>query len=63
MPPLIAKWHKLPDSDKDLFPVLECFASIAQVLMLFLVSQAGFLSAGMSTVLARIDLLMGVVPI
>ncbi|KAH8942177.1 hypothetical protein BDL97_14G084900 [Sphagnum fallax] len=32
MPPLIAKWHKLPDSDKDLFPLLECFTSIAQAL-------------------------------
>jgi hypothetical protein len=31
--------------------------------MLFLVSQAVFLSAGMSTVLVRIDLLMGVVSI
>jgi len=63
MPPLIAKWHKLPDSDKDLFPLLECFTSIAQVLMLFLVSQAAFLSVGTYTVLVRIDLLMGVVPI
>jgi hypothetical protein len=31
MPPLIAKWQQLPDSDKDLFPLLECFTSIAQV--------------------------------
>ncbi|CAK9221083.1 unnamed protein product [Sphagnum troendelagicum] len=32
MPPLIAKWQQLPDSDKDLFPLLECFTSIAQAL-------------------------------
>ncbi|KAF2324731.1 hypothetical protein GH714_016541 [Hevea brasiliensis] len=32
MPPLIAKWQQLSDSDKDLFPLLECFASIAQAL-------------------------------
>lgn len=31
MPPLIAKWQQLPNSDKDLFPLLECFTSIAQV--------------------------------
>ena len=31
MPPLIAKWQQLSDSDKDLFPLLECFTSIAQV--------------------------------
>ncbi|PPD89628.1 hypothetical protein GOBAR_DD13442 [Gossypium barbadense] len=31
MPPLIAKWHQVPNSDKDLFPLLECFTSIAQV--------------------------------
>jgi hypothetical protein len=33
MPPLIAKWQQLPNSDKDLFPLLECFTSIAQVLL------------------------------
>jgi hypothetical protein len=38
MPPLIAKWQQLPDSDKDLFPLLECFTSIAQVLALFLLA-------------------------
>ncbi|OAE34574.1 hypothetical protein AXG93_1487s1200 [Marchantia polymorpha subsp. ruderalis] len=32
MPPLINKWQQLPDSDKDLFPLLECFTSIAQAL-------------------------------
>ena len=31
MPPLISKWQQLPDSDRDLFPLLECFTSIAQV--------------------------------
>jgi transportin-1 len=32
MPPLIAKWQQLPNSDKDLFPLLECFTSVAQAL-------------------------------
>ncbi|KAI8533210.1 hypothetical protein RHMOL_Rhmol11G0279500 [Rhododendron molle] len=32
MPPLITKWQQLPNSDKDLFPLLECFTSIAQAL-------------------------------
>ncbi|CAH9125944.1 unnamed protein product [Cuscuta epithymum] len=32
MPPLIAKWQQVSDSDKDLFPLLECFTSIAQAL-------------------------------
>ncbi|KAL8139924.1 hypothetical protein V2J09_005945 [Rumex salicifolius] len=32
MPPLIAKWQQLADSDKDIFPLLECFTSIAQAL-------------------------------
>ncbi|XP_026446059.1 transportin-1-like [Papaver somniferum] len=31
MPPLISKWQQLANSDKDLFPLLECFTSIAQV--------------------------------
>lgn len=31
MPPLIAKWQQLSNADKDLFPLLECFTSIAQV--------------------------------
>ncbi|KAF5200361.1 transportin-1-like, partial [Thalictrum thalictroides] len=30
MPPLIAKWQQLSNADKDLFPLLECFTSIAQ---------------------------------
>lgn len=32
MPPLIAKWQQLSNSDKDLFPLLEFFTSIAQAL-------------------------------
>ncbi|GLJ54534.1 hypothetical protein SUGI_1171160 [Cryptomeria japonica] len=32
MPPLIAKWQQHSDSDRDLFPLLECFTSIAQAL-------------------------------
>nr|XP_016457808.1 PREDICTED: transportin-1-like [Nicotiana tabacum] len=32
MPPLIEKWQQIPNSDKDLFPLLECFTSIAQAL-------------------------------
>ncbi|KAI9082777.1 hypothetical protein K1719_035234 [Acacia pycnantha] len=32
MPPLIEKWHQLPNSDKDLFPLFECFTSIAHAL-------------------------------
>ncbi|KAJ6368864.1 hypothetical protein OIU78_001272 [Salix suchowensis] len=28
MPPLIAKWQQLSNSDKDLFPLLECFTGI-----------------------------------
>lgn len=31
MPPLVEKWQQLRDSDRDLFPLLECFTSIAQV--------------------------------
>eukprot|EP00966_Prymnesium_polylepis_P085567 1981008-Prymnesium_polylepis.1 len=31
MPPLIARWNVLADGDKGLFPLLECFTSIAQV--------------------------------
>lgn len=31
MPPLIAKWQQLSNSDKEFFPLLECFTSIAQV--------------------------------
>jgi hypothetical protein len=30
---LCAKWQQLPNSDKDLFPLLECFTSIPQVLL------------------------------
>ncbi|KAF7810758.1 transportin-1 isoform X1 [Senna tora] len=32
MPPLIEKWQQLSDADKDLFPLLECFTSIAHAL-------------------------------
>ncbi|ONK73217.1 uncharacterized protein A4U43_C04F28570 [Asparagus officinalis] len=32
MPPLISKWQQLANSEKDLFPLLECFTSIAQAL-------------------------------
>lgn len=32
MPPLIAKWQQLSNTDKDLFPLLECLTSIAQAL-------------------------------
>ncbi|KAL3514972.1 hypothetical protein ACH5RR_021874 [Cinchona calisaya] len=32
MPPLISKWQQLSNSDKDIFPLLECFTSIAQAL-------------------------------
>ncbi|XP_047310116.1 transportin-1-like [Impatiens glandulifera] len=32
MPPLLAKWQHLSNSDKDLCPLLECFTSIAQAL-------------------------------
>ncbi|WJX15304.1 Transportin-1, variant 3 [Trifolium repens] len=32
MPPLIEKWQQLSNSDKDLFPLLECFTSIAHAL-------------------------------
>lgn len=39
MPPLIAKWQQLSNADKDLFPLLECFTSIAQVCNLPLLCQ------------------------
>ncbi|KAF8105268.1 hypothetical protein N665_0160s0004 [Sinapis alba] len=32
MPPLVTKWQQLSNSDKDLFPLLECFTSISQAL-------------------------------
>ncbi|KPM12070.1 Transportin-1 [Sarcoptes scabiei] len=37
MPPLIQKWNSLNDDDKNLFPLLECFSSVASAL------QTGFL--------------------
>lgn len=32
MPPLIEKWNLLPDTDKNLFPLLECLTSVAEAL-------------------------------
>eukprot|EP00252_Welwitschia_mirabilis_P011248 TRINITY_DN2531_c0_g1_i2.p1 TRINITY_DN2531_c0_g1~~TRINITY_DN2531_c0_g1_i2.p1 ORF type:complete len:886 (-),score=195.35 TRINITY_DN2531_c0_g1_i2:941-3598(-) len=32
MPPLITKWQQYSNTDRDLFPLLECFTSIAQAL-------------------------------
>jgi transportin-1 len=32
MPPLIAKWNELGDTDRQLFPLLECLTSVAQAL-------------------------------
>jgi transportin-1 len=32
LPPLIAKWNQLADSDRQLFPLLECLSSVAQAL-------------------------------
>lgn len=32
MPPLVAKWQQLQDSDKDILPLLECLTSISQAL-------------------------------
>ena len=29
MPPLVAKWQSLADTDRDLLPLLECFTSVA----------------------------------
>ena len=29
MPPLVAKWQSLGDTDRDLLPLLECFTSVA----------------------------------
>ena len=37
MPPLIAKFNALQDDDKDLMPLMECLASVAEAL------QSGFL--------------------
>jgi len=30
MPPLVSRWNALANDDKGLFPLLECFTSIAQ---------------------------------
>lgn len=32
MPPLVARWQALPDTDRELLPLLECFTSLAQAL-------------------------------
>ncbi|KAK6204368.1 putative importin, protein [Scheffersomyces amazonensis] len=32
LPPLLAKWHSLQDNDNDLWPLLECMASVAATL-------------------------------
>jgi len=32
MPPIIKKWNRLKDTDRDLFPLLECLSSIAVAL-------------------------------
>ncbi|CAI5507013.1 unnamed protein product [Closterium sp. Naga37s-1] len=32
MPPLTAKWQQISDFDRDIFPLLECFTSVAQAL-------------------------------
>ena len=29
MPPLVAKWQSLADSERDLLPLLECFSALA----------------------------------
>ncbi|KAK6130104.1 hypothetical protein DH2020_036154 [Rehmannia glutinosa] len=47
MPPLIAKWQQLSNSDKDLFPLLECFTSIAQLAKAL--THVSFLSSDIAT--------------
>lgn len=32
MPPLVARWQALADTDRELLPLLECFTSLAQAL-------------------------------
>lgn len=32
LPPLTAKWQQISDFDRDIFPLLECFTSVAQAL-------------------------------
>ena len=32
MPPLVAKWQSLPDTDRDLLPLLECFTAITSAI-------------------------------
>ncbi|KAL2924969.1 Transportin-1 [Bienertia sinuspersici] len=40
MPPLIAKWQQLSNFDRDIFPLLECFTSIAQKIDIYSIFQA-----------------------
>ena len=32
MPPLVAKWQSLADSERDLLPLLECFSALASAI-------------------------------
>ena len=32
MPPLVAKWAAIPDTDRELLPLFECLTSLAQAL-------------------------------
>ncbi len=32
MPPLVQKWHAVPDTDRELLPLLECFMTLAHQL-------------------------------
>ena len=32
MPPLLSKWSTIPDDSREIFPLLECLASVAQAL-------------------------------
>jgi transportin-1 len=32
MPPLLAKWEAIPDTDRELLPLLECLTSLAAAL-------------------------------
>ena len=32
LPPLVEKWHQLADDDRQIFPLLECFTSVAKAL-------------------------------
>jgi hypothetical protein len=62
MPLLIASWHKLPNSNKDLFHLLESLTAISQVLG-FLVDEVAFLSTCMFIIFLKINSILGFVPI